>query len=233
MKPEKPNTGQKETSDQYDEVQETNPEQKKQANTLDKEKADSVPTSGQNGDLNLIDLSRLRLPQDFIAGSGVKKLLTTVPVRRPDRQSWIRVNPDPTWQLETLVIEMKEEGETYLVERSLWFELSVETTKKVLFTAIDRQGNVFFWSIRLPGPDGRHDPWNASALIAAQEAMKRWVRVVSNTSLGAYDVFTADATLTDPIWPDIGFKGLLEIAFRDRFIRDLDHPVVRKLRGKL
>ena len=59
------------------------------------------------------------------------------------------------------------------------------------------------------------------------------MRVTANLSLGAYEIFMAEADVTDPIWPDISFQGLLEIAFRDRFIRDLDHPVVKKLRGKL
>jgi hypothetical protein len=106
-------------------------------------------------------------------------------------------------------------------------------TAKVLCVAITRQDVISLWPIRLPGPDGRHDPWNASALMAAEEAMKKWVRVTANMWLGAYDVFTADANLPDPSWPDIDFEGLLKIAFKDRFIKDLDHPVIRRLRGKL
>lgn len=189
------------------------------------------PSSQDNGDLNPFDLSGLRLTQDFIATAGVKKLVATIPVRRPDRQSFIRVHPEH--RIETNVIEVKEDNETYLVERNLWPALSVELTPKLIVAAINRQDVAFLWPIRLPGPDGRLDPWNTSALTAAERAMREWVRVTANRSLGAYDIFTADATLPDPVWPDISFEDLLKIAFRDRFIRDLDHPVIRKLQGKL
>jgi hypothetical protein len=45
--------------------------------------------------------------------------------------------------------------------------------------------------------------------------------------------FRASADLPDPKWPDVSFKKLLEIAFRDRLIRSLDHAVIKKLQGAL
>ena len=179
------------------------------------------------------DLSRLRLSQDFASKIGVKKDLLTVPVRKPDRQWFVRVHPDPVWRLETAILEIRDERESYLVEPELWAELPGELVPKVLFTAINRQGVVFLWPVRLPGEDGRHDEWNRSALEAAELATKRWVRVASNTHLGAYEVCQASADVPDPEWPDVGFKRVLEVAFKDRFIKALDHPVVRRLRGEL
>jgi hypothetical protein len=38
------------------------------------------------------DLSKLRLDQSFVESAGVKKLLTTVPVRKPEKQTFIRVH---------------------------------------------------------------------------------------------------------------------------------------------
>jgi hypothetical protein len=49
--------------------------------------------------------------------------------------------------------------------------------------------------VRLPGPDGKIDDWSKSSLEAAQIAMKNWVRVQSNRSLGAYEVFRAAAAV--------------------------------------
>ncbi len=66
------------------------------------------------------DLERLRLSQDFPSQVGVKKAILTVPVRKPDRQWFIRVHPDPDWRLETAVLELKDERETYLVEPEMW-----------------------------------------------------------------------------------------------------------------
>ena len=48
------------------------------------------------------DLESLALSQDFSATVGVKKLLTTVPVRRPNAQDFIRVNSDPDYRRDIL-----------------------------------------------------------------------------------------------------------------------------------
>jgi hypothetical protein len=53
------------------------------------------------------DLAKLRLSQNFADGLGVKKALLTVPVRKPDRQSFIRVNPDEAHRLEVAMLELK------------------------------------------------------------------------------------------------------------------------------
>lgn len=178
------------------------------------------------------DPSRLRLKQDFADSVGVKKALITVPVRKPNRQDFVRVHPDTTYRLETALLEFKEERESYLVDPELWYELPGEIVPKVLYTTINRQGVLTLWPIRLPGEDGRHDEWNRSALIAADMAQNRWVRVAAKMSLGAYEVSEAVGKIPDPEWPDVSFKEILRIAFKDRFINSLDHPVVRRLRGE-
>ena len=164
---------------------------------------------------------------------GVKKALITVPVRKPNRQDFVRVYAGEEWRLQTAVIELKEERETYLVDRSLWSEFPGEIVPKILFVTINRQGVVFLWPVRLPGEDGRIDEWNRSALEAAHMAEKGWVRVAANSSLGAYEVYEAAGHIQEPEWPEVRFEELLRIAFKDRFIRDPDHPVLRRLRGEV
>jgi hypothetical protein len=181
------------------------------------------------------DPARLRLSQDFAATVGVKKALLTVPVRKPAKEWFVQVHPSETYRIETAVLELKEDRETYLVDRPLWNELATESTfgPRALSTAMNRQGVLFIWPIRLPGPDGKIDEWNRSALEAATMAAGRWVRVAANMNLGAYDVFQSTADLPGPTWPDTPFGELLRVAFKDRFIDTLDHPVLRKLRGEV
>lgn len=179
---------------------------------------------------NRFDPLQLRLSQDFTT-IGVKKALVTVPVRRPNRQSFVRVRPGPNWRLETAVVELKEEGEVYLVDPSLRDELVLEIVLKVLFVAIDRHGVLFLWPVKLPQGDGRQDEWSRSALIAAEKAMTTWIRVVSNRGLGAYEIYEAKAEFPDPDWPAVDLRTILETAFRDRFVDTSDHPIVRRLRG--
>ena len=182
---------------------------------------------------NKFDVSQLRLSQNFADAIGVKKALLTVPVRKPGRQDFVRVHPDPTYRIETAVIELKDENETYLVAPHLWSELPTEVTPKILFSAINRQGVLFLWPVRLPGSDGRSNPWNETALSAAQMAMNKWIRVASNRSLGAYEIYEASGDLADPEWPDISFQKIIEVAFRANFIESFDHPVIKRLLGQM
>jgi hypothetical protein len=181
------------------------------------------------------DPASLRLSQDFGAGLGVKKALLSVPVRKPANSWWVRVHPSEEYRLQTAVIELKEDRETYLVAPALWPDLAAEATfsPRALFTAVNRQGVLFLWPIRLPGPDGRVDEWSRTAHEAAGLATKGWVRVAANMALGAYEVFQAGGQLGEPEWPQLPFRDLLRVAFKDRLIDALDHPVLRRLRGEV
>jgi hypothetical protein len=177
------------------------------------------------------DLSKLRLSQDFVESAGVKKLLTTVPVRKPNPQDFVRVHPDPTYRMEFAVIDLKDDREIYLLPPHIARELPSEFVMVTLYTTINRQGVVHLWPVRLPASDGRIVEWHRSAAEAAELAMRRWVRVKANMSLGAYEIFEAAGTIPDPTWLEITFQELLRIAFRDRLVNSLDHPVVKRLRG--
>ncbi len=194
-----------------------------------------TPTNhaAEHDGINPFDPARLRLSQNFAESVGVKKALLTVPVRKPGRQDFVRVHPDESYRLETAVLELKEERETYLVDPSMWHELPGEIVPKVLFTTINRQNVLTLWPIRLPGEDGRHDEWNRSALEAAEMAQKCWIRVAANMGLGAYEVYEAVSNLPEPEWPEVEFQEILRIGFKDRFITSLDHPVVRRLQGEM
>ena len=50
--------------------------------------------------------------------------------------------------------------------------------------------------------------------------------------LGAYEMYEAGSLMADPVWPEISFQEILRIAFRDRIIDRIDHPVVKRLRGE-
>ena len=181
------------------------------------------------------DPASLRLTGDMTAALGVKKALLTLPVRKPDKAWFVRVHLNSDYHLNTAVIELKEDRETYLVAPALWPELAAESTfgPRALFTAVNRQGVVFLWPIRMAGADGKVDEWSRSALEAANMAQRGWVRVTSNMSLGAYEVFTATGDLPDPEFPEMPFSDLLKVAFKDRFIDTTNHPVLRKLRGEV
>jgi hypothetical protein len=191
------------------------------------------------------DLESLRLDQNFDEEIGVKKLLTNVKVRKPHRQEFIRVHPDDAYRLDMAIVHLKEEREYFPVTRSVApllrqdDRLKTEIRGHTLFTTINRQGVPFLWPIPIEdgNPDGRgsNNDWNRSAREAAERAMGDvWVRVAANMDAGLYDVFEAQThSIPDPIWPDYSFQEIMRIAFKDRIIADLDHPVAKQLRGEV
>jgi hypothetical protein len=191
-------------------------------------------TSNSNLTPNPFDPAALRLDQSYADTVGVKKLLTTVPVRKPNRQDFVRVNPDPEYMLTpAATIEVKDDREVYLVAPEMAQELLGEWTPATLYTAINRQGVLHVWHVKLPGPDGKWNVWHRAAAEAALLAMKRWIRLTANLSLGAYEVFEATGALPEPEWPDIPFPDILKIAFKDRIDDRADHPLVQRLRGQV
>jgi hypothetical protein len=181
---------------------------------------------------NPFDPAALRLDQSYADTVGVKKLLTTLPVRKPNRQDFVRVHPDPVFRLTpAAIIEVKEDREVYLVTPNMAQALPGEFSTVTLYLAINRQGVLFLWPVKLPSPDGKHNEWHRSAAEAAERSMKKWVRVTSSMSLGAYEIFEASGDLPEPVWPDYSFEEILEIAFRDRIVDRADHPLVQRLQG--
>jgi len=177
------------------------------------------------------DFSSLALPQNFSEQVGVKKLLTTVGVRKPGKQEFVRVHPDAAYQRSVGLIEYKEDDSVYAVVPGLFEELSDLMLPFTLLTVVTRQGTVFLWHVRLPGPDGNsHGSWD-SQRIAAEKAMKDWLRIQWNREAGAYDMFVAPGLSDQPVWPEMSFDELLKLAFGARLIDSPDHLVVKKLRG--
>jgi hypothetical protein len=179
------------------------------------------------------DLSKLRLDQSFVELAGAKKLLTTVPVRRPHKQDFIRVHPGPEFRGAFAVVELSDDRERYLVVPDIAAAVTTEIVMEMFYTAINRQRVVSLWPVRLPTSDGRVNEWHRSAQEAAERAVDHWIRIAANMALGAYDIFEAPGKIPDPEWPaEYKFQDLLRIGFRDRIISSIDHPVLKRLRGE-
>jgi hypothetical protein len=57
------------------------------------------------------------------------------------------------------------------------------------------------------------------------------VRVKANINLGAYEMSAAQSVMSEPEWPEVSFQEIIRLAFRDRLITSVDHPVIKRLRG--
>lgn len=182
------------------------------------------------------DINALRLDQDFEGQAGARTLLTTVPVRKPNRQEWIHVHPDENYRGTFAILTLKEERETYLVTPRIARELRAEVTKCVVYVWQNASGVTGLWPVPLQGPADKPNAWHLSAHEAATRGMVERVRVSSNMGLGAYETTVSDnpaAVEHQPRWPSATLLELLAVGFKaGRLIDSFDHPVLKNLRGE-
>lgn len=177
-------------------------------------------------------------PAQFAANStivgevGVIKELVICPVRKPTKQEFVRVHPDPAFRITVHILELKEEREVYLVMPAVAAALPGETRLVSLRLAVSRQGAWFLWPVPELGIEGRETAWATSMRMAAAKAETHWVRIIANMAQGAYDVHSAPGALGNPAWPDKTLRDILAVAFGESFIiRDAGHPVIKRLMG--
>jgi hypothetical protein len=182
---------------------------------------------------NPFDPARLRIGQRFSEGQDVRQVLVSVLVRKPQRQEFVRVHPDPEMSVAVALLELKADRQTFLVDPALAPTLPGEAVSKMLYTAVTSTGTIFLWPVKLPDEQDRLDEWNSVAHQAAELAITKWVRMSANMAAGCYDVLEAKAAFRDAAWPDAPLAKLLEIAFKNKFIGDHDHIVLRRLRGEV
>jgi hypothetical protein len=94
------------------------------------------PISTQSSEADPFHPENLRIDQSQLENPGVKKLITTVLVRKPSKQEFIRVHNGENYRRQYAMIELKAEREWYLVSRSVAQALPNEVVYPILHLAI-------------------------------------------------------------------------------------------------
>jgi hypothetical protein len=133
------------------------------------------------------DLASIRLDQNAATSAGVEKIMRSIPVRKPQKHDYIRVHPSAEYRTVAAIIELREnlDNEIYLLNAEIAKQLPSEYHTANIYTAMNRQGVLFLWPVRLPDASGRRNVWTKSLAEAAAMAIDRWIRVVPNMSLGS------------------------------------------------
>ena len=185
------------------------------------------------------DFDSIKLSPTFAAGIRVEKLITTIPVRKPNADEFYRVRDDPEWTFSMYLLYLHDgEEEKYIVAKELISEvMSIGKLRPVMIHAlITHTHKVFFLSdIPLPDPDGKENEYHRTRREAYAIATKKWVKIKANKPLAAYEIFTAKGKLSEPVWPQEPktIIDTLKISFKDRVIDAIDPPVLKQLRGEL
>ncbi len=129
---------------------------------------------------------------------NVEKVLLAVKIRKPRKDEFIRVHPDPEFVRDYVVLELEDgmDRALYLVLPSVRHLVPIELTDTRLHIAINQATppEVFVWPIKLPQDISRGSKsWSESALKCAEESKHLSVRVVANKSAGYYDLYRLKA----------------------------------------
>ena len=182
------------------------------------------------------DPAQFRAPNTLDgSGDGIRREFTQIRIGKPKKSSFFRSHPDPTYRLPVNIIEynsgmMKEE---FLVMPTVTEALVEETKPKLLVLCVDKMGTPFLWPAPRQAEDGfqRTNIWNTSALEALRLSETKWVRMSANMAEGAYTIHTSSSD-SAPDWPDLQLNELIKLGFgEERVIRDMNHPVVKRLLG--
>jgi hypothetical protein len=188
-----------------------------------------------DNEVNDIDFDALRLPPT--GQVVVKENLSIIPIRKPKKTEYFRKRPGKDWEIDLPLYE-DDDGETYLVGPvCLGFLNDQGLIKRArIHTLLEFGSGVLLLSpIGLPDADGKYNSYNRSREEAYLKAETKWVRIVANKALGGYRVCEPESKLPEPDWPTPPntLKEMLSIAFKGRYINELDHPIINRLKGRL
>ena len=170
------------------------------------------------------------MDQDYARLSVVKKIDAGIHIGKPKPTWFFRINPAQD-QAGALRLHKESSDSFYALRPGVDFGISDFGKNFLIFTAINREGEVFLLPTKLPDESGKLDPCSHSMREAAELAKEKWVRLAFNPGRKNYDIFVAEDPLGEPTWPEGDINKRVQVAFKGRFISDKDHPIVRGLRG--
>jgi hypothetical protein len=106
-------------------------------------------------------------------------------------------------------------------------QVMIKTKRVMVHLVVNMDGVGFLWPISVSDAD---NTWLESAHNCAAIAKDQWIRVVSNLSAKRYDYHPASKHAgTVPKWPKETFLEMLNLAFKNKIIRSLDHSAIKQL----
>jgi len=177
-------------------------------------------------------LSSLRLPDTYSASGG-----TTLPLKptfgKMNKHRFCRVHPGAEFKFRCLLVDDKENSETYLAAPNMAGHLGSLATPKTIRVAVDNSGVPKLIAEPYVDPSGRRNLWQSSYKEAIKQAETDWVRVEANMQAGQYEITKSTNDLGDPRWPKQSIDELINDAFAGRIIDSPEHPYIRQIQGRI
>ena len=202
--------------------------------------AQDSPNAKTNNEVKLkkpkIDLERVRARADRQIDLGVTTEYTVIPIRNPKPDEFFRCMSDEEYSMDAHILSLKTENEWYLIDPDILPEIQLESQLRVmtLYVCVTMNSTPFVTCIPQPDEMGKINSWHTSGHRTMEEAKQCWVRRQADKANGGYVITKAmNAKLPDPKWPTITLSEIIDRAFDNFYINDIQHPVLQRLRGEM
>jgi hypothetical protein len=153
-----------------------------------------------------------------------------VEVKKPPMDHYVHAHPDPAFNgVFPLYADTEAKRyDPYLIAPELLDSLPPQVQVNIksvrLAVAVTDTGRLFLWYIAQTGSE-----WHDSGDNAILTTMTEWRKVLPDGN--GYRLEPPLASHEPPVFPDWPFADYLARAFKDRYIDDLAHPVIKRLAG--
>jgi hypothetical protein len=151
-------------------------------------------------------------------------------VRKPPADHYVHVHPDPDFNgvFPLYADSLVKRYEPYLIAPELMDTLPPQVKVNVkwvrLAVAVTDTGLLFLWHVAQTGSEF-HESGDSCILTT----MTVWKKVIPEGS--GYRMEPPEVSLADPVFPGWRFEEYLTRAFKDRYIDNLNHEIIKRLRG--
>jgi hypothetical protein len=175
------------------------------------------------------------------AAASVETLQTALPhVKIKEAKDFVRLHPneDEHWTPELCFVNVPIKGQKkdtlHLINEELAVSYLVNGQVERFGLALASKPFDAFFLCHVPSQNLDNE-WNASNLLACEQAKSMWVQATSRKGDGVdgYQIRLARDTgaFPEPQWPTQSLSQLLEVTFANRMIDNESHPGLLRLIG--
>jgi hypothetical protein len=171
------------------------------------------------------DQAKLELPETELLQVATAAS-TNVPFRKPRKDKWFRINPDPKAMGTFLIYEDSNNNKPFIVTVVAHAIMEPVSRKRIVYAAINRNGEMLLSPVGVGD-----DAWWISSRSGRQSAISAWVRLTPSRDKGEY-IATAATFANSPVFPPVTLNDLLRSAFGTTgVVDDLNHPILLNMLG--
>jgi hypothetical protein len=90
---------------------------------------------------------------------------------------------------------------------------------------------VFLCPVPQPDEQGKWNDWHRSLAQVLEIAKTDWIRAIPDKGISGYSPMVAGGKIPEPTIKKLPISELLQLAFKERLIEDLEHPLIKRLQG--